>query len=293
MNWILLSLSSGFLATLQGVYSKKGLLSDRYNDWTVMLARFLYVVPFFFVVWILRGMPHTVSDAPRFLIIIASLVGLEVVSQWHYHQAIKRAPLSLLTPIQSLTPLLIIPTTLAIRGEMPSLSGLAAILLIVAGLAVAKFEKPEEKRTTDAYRDPVRGARHMVNASILWALAATLQKSGTEHTDIAFFGLCYIGTTALVMLARHIGKRIPLAEIIRPQEAKHLVPIGFFAGFSYAAQYWALTMTHPAYVNAMKRAALGSNVFLDRKFFGEKIGIQRVASNILTIIGVILLAFSS
>jgi drug/metabolite transporter (DMT)-like permease len=285
----LLSLGSGFCQTIQSVYSKKALLTKHHNDWTVMLARFLYVLPIFIIFWFVVGMPTQIADTWSFVLVIVALVILEVASQWTYHQSIKRSPLSLVMPFQSITPIIILPFAYVLLGTVPSVLAIVGIFISTIGLFLLFLET---KGAASVFRFSTLkdlGVWYMIATAIMWAGTTTLQKIGAENAGVSLFGLFYIGGVTCVMIGFHLTRKVPMTALCTKRDGGVLFLIGFWAGLSSLAQYIALTMTNPAVFIALKRTATSLNLLWDKKFFDERIDLWRVAGNILTISGAVLI----
>lgn len=290
MFGILLSFGSGLFTCLQAAYSKKALISQKFHDWTIMLVRFLYVLPLFIVIWLLEGVPHTIQNVPIFILIIVTLVTLEVVSQWTFHQSIKLAPLSEVMPFQTLTPIFIIPINFVLTHQGLSARGMIGVGINTLGLFfLYRVSKKKEVGTglkMNGGRE-IGGIGLMIVTAILWSVTTTLQKIGAQYAGVALFGIFYIGGVTLIMLIYHLVKRVSLRAIWKKEVQKSFLPIGIFAGLATWAQYVALTLINPAYVSAIKRSANISTFWLDRNFFKEKIRPAIIFWNLVTIVGII------
>lgn len=284
---ILLSFGSGFCQTVQGVYSKKALLAKRYNDWTVMLARFLYVIPVFVVYWFIAGMPTEIQNAKSFAIVIIALIFLEVISQWTYHQSIKRSPLSLVMPFQSITPIIILPIAYIFLGKAPSTLAMVGIFMSAAGLFFLHLETKEGVTAFQLSTLKDAGVWYMIATAVMWAGTTTLQKIGAENAGVSLFGLFYIGGVGLAMMGYHLVRKVPMTALFTRSEQRKLFPIGFWAGLSSLAQYLALTMINPAIFISLKRTANSLNLLWDKTFFSEHVSNWRITGNILTIGGAV------
>lgn len=295
--WIILSLLAGLMNVFQDSYSKKGLISNKYSDWTVMLARFLYVLPFFVAMWVVNGLTLEIRQPSRFTVILTVLVFLEVISQFCYHQAIKQGSLSLVKPFLSLTPMAILPVAYVLRGEIPTFWSSVGVILTCIGLwvLVAKPEPKEEKKEMrKAKKATNRPVVFITVTSLLWAFTTTLQKTGAELAGVPLFGFCYALGVVLVILLYHGLRKISIRQLFDWDEMKILFPIGLFAGLSSLFQFKALTLTNPAYPNAIKRIPNILHLMGDKKVFkDDRVNFQRVAGNFLSLAGTLLIILGS
>lgn len=255
-----------------------------------MLVRFLYVLPFFVAIWLLEKAPHNIQNVPIFFFIIATLVVLEVVSQWTFHQSIKLAPLSEVMPFQTLTPIFIVPINFLLTHQIPSLRGMIGIGVNTLSLfflyRVSKKSDVSVGLKMNGGRE-IGGIGLMIVTAILWSVTTTLQKIGVQYAGVALFGIFYIGGVTLVIYIYHCVKHIPLNSLWKKEMQRSFVPIGVFAGLATWAQFFALTLLNPAYVGAIKRSANIYTLWLDRSFFKEKIRPVVIFWNVVAIVGLI------
>jgi drug/metabolite transporter (DMT)-like permease len=211
------------------------------------------------------------------------------MSQWTYHQSIKRSPLSLVIPFQSITPIIILPIAYVLLGKVPSTLAVVGIFTSTAGLFFLHLETKAGRTTfkLSVFKDI--GVWYMIATAIMWAGTTTLQKIGAENAGVPLFGLFYIGGVGCIMIGFHLWQKIPMTALFTKTERRMLFPIGFWAGLSSLTQYLALTMVHPAIFIALKQTTNSLNLLWDKKFFGEQISFWRIAGNILTIGGAILI----
>lgn len=298
--WLILTTVCGISSVFQDIFSKKSLISKRYSDWTIIFVRFLYVLPSLLVIWLFVGTSVKIAKPLHFFAVIFVLVSIEIAGQYLYHQSIKFGSLSLVKPFSSTTPVLIIPMAYLLRGELPNFYGMAGVLCIAASLAILIIEQAKRRPNTQPKQDNTSnrtGILFMLGAAALWSITSTLQKTGPELLEggtliarIIFFGFWYLGGVAAVLFVYHaLWIKIPMSDFFRKENRRFLIPIGIFASLSSVTQYWAMALTHPAYVNAMKRAFAALHLEFDRRFFQERISFWRIVGNGVNLVGILFL----
>jgi drug/metabolite transporter (DMT)-like permease len=163
-----------------------------------------------------------------------TLVLLEVVAQWFYHQAMKWGSLSLVKPFLSLTPITVLPTAYLLRGDVPSLESGLGVLMTCSGLWVLLSSRKQnaEKKVVEVNGPFIGPIACIIVTSLLWAVTTTLQKTGAQLAGVSFFGFCYTVGIVTLILAYHLVRGIPVKQIFQKDEMRILVPIGLFAGLS-------------------------------------------------------------
>lgn len=128
MSWLILALLAAFfLATADAI--TKWYLAD-FSPGLMALIRFgvtavLLLPLLLFIPW-----PH---PPLAFWGWVAALLPLEVLAMWFYMQAIRTSPLSLTLPYLAFTPVFNVLTGYVLLGETVNKTGMAGILLVVAG----------------------------------------------------------------------------------------------------------------------------------------------------------------
>lgn len=292
MYWMILSLGSGVLTTLSAAYSKRVLSEGTFEDWNVILARFLYVLPLFVVIWALEGMSIHVKEPQLFGAELMLLVIVETISQYTYHQALKHSEFIVVMPFQSLTPLFVIPLVYMWFGELPSLFGVIGICMVLFGILCLQFRKNKNNIQLSSDILKQKGVQFMLCTAFLWSITTTLQKMAAQEGGVAFFGVCYTGGVVLTTLVWQTIRGISPLPVLRFTGGPDILFVGFLAGIGTFAQYTAITLAHPAYVNALRRVGLSSNLLIGKYFFQEHMDRWMLTGNILTVVGVVLIVLS-
>lgn len=292
MLWILLTLGNGVAQTLANVFTKKAAISE--NDRGIIISRYAFGALIFLLLWIFQGASMGISNPALFIAVIAILVSAEILSQIFFLQALKRTAISILMPFESFTPLFMLPLGYLFLNELPSRWGFIGVVMIVVGILILSVENSGQKIkiSADVLKDA--GVRFMLCTVTFWAITSTLQKTGVKLAGVSFFGLCYIGGVFLVLFLYHLTRRDSIGHVFGLGKiVNDFTAIGFWSGVVYITQFIAVGLTHPAYVIALKRVTGPLYLFWDKKFFGEKIDVWRIAGNILAFAGAIVLIISS
>ena len=149
-----------------------------------------------------------------FWVIIAVLLPLEICAIVLYMKALQISPISLAVPFLSLTPVFTIATSFLILGELPDISGLMGILLIVAGAFCLNIHLFRE-----GVLQPIRsilaekGVLLMMVVAVIYSVTSTLGKVAIQHSSPAFMGICYIPMISLCLLPLAIRKGMRVSNL--------------------------------------------------------------------------------
>src|SRR3989338_6919368 len=135
MLWVIYLLLSAFTFSTADAFTKKA--SDGIDRNILTLSRFLYGAPIALLMLFFAQIPRI--DA-GFWSVMAVIIPLEILAWILYIKAIRESQLSLVAPIISFTPVFLVATSFLIIGELPSLSGLAGILLVASGAYILNFK---------------------------------------------------------------------------------------------------------------------------------------------------------
>lgn len=291
MLWTILSLANGIAQTLANAYTKKAAKEESRAG--IIFSRYAIGAAIFLLLWIFQGASVGIVNARQFILVITTLVSAEILSQVFFLQALKRSALSILMPFESFTPLFMLPLAYLFLNELPRPLGALGVIMIVAGLAILSVENSGKRVKFSANLLKDKGVRFMILTVILWAITSTLQKNGVKLAGVSFFGLCYIGGTALVLFLYHWISGDSVKHVFGLKGLNNLTAIGFWSGVVYITQFVAMGLVHPAYIIALKRVAGPLYLIWDKKFFGEKMNGWIISGNILSFAGAVVLVLAS
>lgn len=218
----------------------------------------------------------------------ALLNGVAVVL---FLDALRLAPMSLLIPLLSFTP--VISTTLAwvFQGQAPGLAQYAGAFLVVLGAGVLRLGSGPWGGLGATLREP--GVRRMLLVAFLWSCTSVLDQTAVNRGAGAWYAPVVTAAVAALMLLwtalrgqvrAFLQAAVPLAS--RPLLAGLAVVIG--AG-ALAVQIEAFRWAPVGFIEVVKRGTgMASAVLLGRFVFGEPLNGRKLAAVALLTLGVAL-----
>ena len=205
--------------------------------------------------------------------------------------ALKKGDLSLLSPIQTVTPLMVLVISIFFLSETPGPIGLVGIGLVVVG-GIYLDKDPKENITSIMKRIvSYRPALLAVLAAILYALAAVFDKGGLELTTAGLWAL-YIYSFIFIFLTPVVIFR--KAKGIK-QLGNNKTLLASAAVFSIGAVYLqllAIQTKYVSYVLSIKRLSSLIAVLLAHYVLKEKRALFRLRGAIIMVVGAILIGLS-
>lgn len=283
MNWFVLSLICAYFTSTAEVLSK--LLMRDNDEWTVGCAMLLVALPF--LVPLLAGRESLPLSRDLF-ILIAVQIPFEILAYYIYLSAIRMAPLSLSVPYLSFTPVFAILTAALVLQEHISARGFVGILTVTVGAYVLNME-----RYADHPLDPLKavfrtsGSRRMLVVALIWSLTSTLGKKGVQLSDPTFFGVFYMVTLSIPMLAVAVwrAKRHAGAVNLKGRNRIWLLLGGLAMALSMLAHFHAIERAPVSYMIAVKRTSLIFSVLYGGLIFKEERIRQRLLGTSIMLSG--------
>ena len=286
--WLLLSLFTASFESFKNVVAKKG--TSKFNPLIVTWAWLTFSLPIFLPVLLIVGIPPLDRV---FWIAFSIRIVLDMAALILYMNSLKLAPLSLSQPMLAFSPIIILISSYFINGELPSSTGIGAIILILLGSYLLNFDR-QSKNLWSPFKALTqnRGALMMFGVAVIWGINSSIHKLAINHSNPWFYG--GFGALALAILFT------PLAYFSSPKQfmsiftkagLKTLVPIGLLDGMAILPQWVAFSMTYAAYVIAVKRLSILFSSILGWYIFKENIK-NRLLPILLMVVGVLILALS-
>ncbi len=283
--WFILSVASAFFDSIKDVFGKKSAvhLDEYVAAWSQRVFALVVVVPLMLL--------HIPAQLDReFWQALAIIVILATMASILYMKALKHAPLSVVVPIASLTPVFILATAPFINHEQPKLFGIVGVCITVVGAYVLQLSKRRDgfwKPFTSLVAD--RGSRYMFGVVILWSITSPYDKVAIQHSNPYFYvgiaNLCYMLTLLPFVLTN--GR---LRSVFK--HARTLAPIGFGQGFAVLFQMLAVPLTFVSYTTAVKRSSSIFSVAWGKWLFKEEKTPERLAGALIILAGIILMLVS-
>jgi len=279
MLWVLYTLLSAFGWATADAFTKK--VSD-VDDYILILSRFLYSAPF--VLLLLFFIPIPKLDNIFWLVLIMD-IPIEVLAWILYVKAIKTAPLSLVAPLLSLTPVFLIFTSFVILNELPTLVGFFGILLVVVGayiLNLKGFSKSALEPFKSIFKE--KGCIYMIIVAILFSIAANLSKILVQKSSPLFVGSIYLIIMSIIFLIMSFV--ISQRNIVQlKSNFRNLFPIGLFFGLMVVFHNFAITLVIVPYMMSIKRTSSIFSVLYGWILFKEKNIRARLIGALIMLIG--------
>jgi len=287
MYWLFLSLASGiFVATKNVITRKLVFLTDR---WVILYSKYLFVSLFTLLLIFFTGIPE-IKPAFYYSIIIAAVI--DVIAAWCFLNAIASTQLAKTFPLVAFTPIFLLGTSFFILGELPSISGLAGILLIVCGAYLLRAESIKV-----SVLEPIKlllkekGQRHMLMAAFLFSFLAVFFKKAILNSSPFFaFGVTQL-LSALFLTVLFLKKKTLGALFKKTADNFNLLFIasivGFLAGLTLFA---AFQLGLAAYVVSVKRTSILFTIILGYIFFKEDNLIRSLFIGSIMVLGIFLIS---
>ena len=280
MSWVIYALITAFSIATADAISKKALI--RSNEYVIAWVRQGYALPFLTVAFFFVDIPPLDRT---FWLTLLIVIPLDVTAIILYIKAISISPLSLTIPFIALSPVFVIITAFVILGELPDISGLIGILLIVTGAYLLNV-----RATRHGVLGPImaikreKGSVLMIIVALIFSFTSTLGKVAVMHSSPLFFGAFYpfILTFIFTIITGFKGQ---LSGIIsRPLI---FLGIGFCMAVMMLSHYLAISLTDVAYMISVKRCSLLFSVIYGWVLFREISISERLIGSVLMIAGVV------
>lgn len=281
MHWVIYALLAAFFGSLFDLFGKKALAAtnEYVVAWTVKFFTFLgflTLLPFI-------GMP---ALTPRFWMALAVNSVVASVAIVLYCRGLKAGEISLAVPMISFTPLFLLVTSPLMLGEYPDRSGVAGILLIVAGSYFLNLH--ERKKGLLA---PLRalatekGPMLVLAAAFLYSITANIDKSGMLASSPLFWPLALCAGMATALFAPMARScPAPFKEIRK--NILLLALLGLANVLSLVFHMKAISIAIVPYVISIKRSGILMSVLWGLLFFREHRAKERLAAAAIMVAGV-------
>lgn len=229
---------------------------------------------------------------PGYAIPGLTVLGLNVLSNVAFVQAIRISPLSLTIPFLSFTPVFTTLVAVPLLGEVPSPVQLAGIGTVVLGAMVLHSGRGSGGGLLGPFRSFLRekGSVLMTAVALMWSMTAALDKVALDHASVPAHGLVQTGGVGVVLLVFLVARgRVSELGHARRRPVVMLVAIGF-ATAAIAFQLLAIRVMLVALVETIKRAiGMISSVVVGRVMFDEALTPQKIVAIVLMTAGTALL----
>jgi len=273
------------------ILSKRNFLDDvdvYVNSWAL---RF-FALPFLIITLFLYGGIPEIKNSFYYSLAITIPIGISATIL--YMKALNAADISIISPINGLSPLLLLITTPLIVNEVPSILGLIGVMIATSGVYILKLNEASASNILEPFRALYNnpGAKYILMVVILYSISAPVDKIGVEASSPIMYTLSLhvglvIGLTP-IMFYKNGYETIPKIK----KDIKWVSAVGVLSGLASLLQMIALTYTLVVYVIAVKRCGIIISVVYGSYKFDEPYTFQRIIATIVMVIGVILISIS-
>jgi len=279
--WVFFILCSAFLDSLKVLFGKKG--TNRLDHYAVAWSQWIFALFLLVPLLILSKPTHPSASFWPVLFLSGLTNALSTILFW---KTVSQSDISLVLPLATSFPILLLITSPIITHEIPSLIGVIGIITTIIGayfLNLSKRVKGVWEPLKHIFTDP--GLRPILIVMILWSIASNLDKIAVQQSSPLFYITClHIVVTALLAPILISKKQIPIVI----KSARRLAPIGLASGSSLALQMMAITGAIVPYVLTVKRVNVFFTIIWGSIFLHEKQIRERLIGAIVMVIGIVL-----
>lgn len=287
MSWFLFAISTAFLESVRDIFNKKTV--DKVDEYVITFAFNLLTALFACPLFLFNDIP---SLGNNFWYAVIAIGILNTVAFVLFFKAIKASDLSIVAPITTLSPLLLLITSPFLVGEFPNAVGILGIFIIVIGAYVLKFQDKSR-----GYLAPFKslfketGSRLMFGVVLVWSITANVDKIGVQNSSPIMWAIAGHLSVAVFTLPILFFKSKPNLQNIK-SNSRNLIIIGFLNTLAILCQMTALQMALVSFVIAVKRTSALFNVLWGWLIFQEQDIRERIAGSIIMIVGVVVITLS-
>jgi uncharacterized membrane protein len=316
---LIAALASAVLASAKDLISKR--LAFRLDGTASTFASFAYALPFY--VLILTALHFlgedifTLSWAFFLLVLLRSIT--DTLAEWLKMSAFTHGDISLVVSFFSLSPVMMLFTSPLITGDVPSVWGATAVVIVTIGSLVLVWPRnglrliADENGTENRIADLSRGSFAAQKKAIVLASLAALFFSLNSCFDrlavqfaipgheyeirnlhatfhrAAYSGFAMTALSAMFLLPFVAGNWVRLARL--GSSWRGLWLRGFLEAAFMVCKLSALVYWQAPYVAGFQRLSLVLSIIGGKVFFKERDFGRRLAAGMLILAGIVLLAF--
>jgi drug/metabolite transporter (DMT)-like permease len=236
-----------------------------------------------FAVWMLAGGGGTAAPAPGYWLPALGSVLINLIANLLFLTGMRIAPISVSVPLLSLTPVFTTLLAIPLLGEIPALSDVAGILLVIAGAIWLHWQPREGIRQQGA----LKGAVMVALTALLWSMTSPLDKLALARAPAPFHGFVLTAGVAVGVLAVLVAKG-GLGDVRRVRAVKGPFVLALVvSSAALGLQLLALPLMHVGTIETLKRGIGNLMALLSgRFFFGEAVTARKALAVLLMAVGV-------
>ncbi len=206
-------------------------------------------------------------------------------------KAIKVSEISHVVPLIAFSPVLTVLFSAVTLGEIPTIWGLAGVIVIVLGSYVANITEDNS-----GILGPLKnlkgseGAKYMLIVTVLWTVTPIIEKTGIKEVNAFFWSTVTLFLLSIMYTSLALKRKS--FHTLSKKYYGFIVLLGVLQGISYIAQMHAYLLTYVGYVVAIKRLSMLFSIVFGYMFFNEKNFKRRLLGGIFMVLGVLLIVFA-
>ncbi|MCJ8282447.1 MAG: DMT family transporter [Rivularia sp. ALOHA_DT_140] len=287
MSWFIFAISTAFLESIRDIFNKKtvAIIDEYILVFSFNLLTALFALP----ILIFNNIP---TFGNYFWYAVIAIGILNTISYLLFFKAIKASDLSIVAPITTLSPILLLITSPFLVDEFPNAIGILGIFIIVIGAYVLKFQDK-----TSGYLAPFKslfketGSRLMFGVVLVWSITANVDKIGVQNSSPIIWTIAAHLSVAVFTLPIVCIKSKPNIQNLK-SNSRNLIAIGFINTLAILCQMSALQLALVSFVIAVKRTSALFNVLWGWLIFKEQGIKERITGSIIMILGVAVITLS-
>ncbi len=253
-----------------------------------------------------QGIP---SIGPQFLLAVLATTLLNILATTLTFRALTSTDISLAIPMLSFTPLFLVGTAALILHEIPSVIGMAGIVIIVTGSYILNTAD-EDESIIDPFRAMFShpGVLSMLVVAFLYAIAINFDKMVMQNSDTVFgsgivfllLGIAFV----IIFIIRHLRLNKNFHQLVSPAipvlpknrslfRWQDVINAGLFIGIVITIEAVVINTAYSQqivpYVIAIKRMSIILIVVYGAFVFREKDVIRRLSGAGLMLFGAVLI----
>ncbi len=285
MLWIIPAFVSAIGVALQSVYIKKNTFhfNEMIVTWSVLAFSSILYLPLLFI-------SNKPDLSTTFWIAVIARLFIDSIGFTFYIKGLKEAPISLVMPMVSIVPILLIIVSFIINHLFPTPLGILGIIITVFGIYYLNFDHDTKNILSPfiALKNN-RGVQYVLIFAVSQAFVTSLAKLGIDKSNLLFYTSFYQLFWAVCFLpVAYFANPKEFRSIFNVRDLKRLFPVGGLDALQVLAQNIAFVLTLPVYVQSVQNTSILFASFFGWYFFKEKLE-KHVIPTILIVAGIILL----
>lgn len=284
MEWLILGFAAAVFNALKTLYTKK--VSFQADHYTVAWVSGISVIP---ILWASAYISGFTSIDPRFWLVMAVMLPLEIVVTLLLFKAIKDSELSLSYPFVSFLPLFVAFWAFLILGEALKLQFILAILFLATGSYLINIEKFDRKNFLLPFRTLVSqsGPPLILIVTLIWGFLIPMGKLAVGFSSAQMFPAIYFTLAAILFTPVFLWKNTNGFAAIKADKNNFFF-IAIFYGLFLVTSWLAYSKGPAALVNSLTELSILITVVLAGTFLKEKRLHTRLLATTIMLIGALL-----